>query len=98
MSKFNYCYMSNSLDQCVVFNKERWTKEEALLQTPIVDLDIKENNKLEVFSSFIQYGYFTNEDDEVCNGWSILDMEKPSTRKSKNQVEVWVVKELSSDE
>jgi len=93
MSKFDYDYMTDGDNHVVVFNKKKWTKKEALKQA-IIELDVwlEEDTKLEIFTSYTQYGYFLNCDDEVQNGWHIPDCHTPYLVACGNKVPVWIVK------
>ena len=97
MSKFDYAFMSNDDTECVVFNPEKWTKEEALEQAKF-ELEIdSEYTRLKIFETCIQFGFYKSSDGEVYNGWFITDMYEPVIRKKNNQVTVWCVKVLEED-
>ena len=93
MSKFDYMVMGNDDGTCVCYNKELFTKEQALEKAKF-ELDLMdEENTLEIDTSFINYG-FCNYMGEVSNRWNIKDIYEPVKRTSKNQVEVWFVREV----
>ena len=95
MSKFDYDYMTDGIIHVVVFNKKKWTKKEAIKQARLeLDVWLEEDTELEIFTSYTQYGYYLNCDDEVQNGWHIPDCYEAvlvSCGKT-NKVPVWVVK------
>ena len=96
MSKFDYMLMGNDDGTCVCYNKKLFTKEEALKKARC-ELDlIDEDDELEIDTSFVQYG-FSNYSGERYNGWYIKDIYEPVKRTSKNQVEVWFVKEVEKE-
>lgn len=92
MSKFDYEQMGNDDLSVMCYNKDKYTKEQALLLAKIELELIDENIGLEIFSSFIQYGFY-NFDGEVSNSWFIKSLRDSLRRTSKNQVAVWVVSE-----
>ena len=93
MSKFDFDHMGNDDGSCMVYNKEKYTKEQAL-ESAKFELDlIDEDCTLEIDTSFINYG-FCNHDGEVYNGWNIKDIYEPVKRTTKNQVEVWFIREV----
>jgi hypothetical protein len=93
MCTFVYEMMGNDDGTCICYNKEKYTKEEAL-ESAKFELDlIDEDNELEIDTSFVQYG-FINYDGERSNGWNIKDIYEPVKRTSKNQVEVWFIREV----
>ena len=93
MSKFDYERMGNENGSCMCYNKEKYTKEQAL-ESAKFELDlIDEDSELEIHTSFVQYG-FGNYEGEVWNGWNIKDIFEPVERTSKNQVEVWLIIEV----
>lgn len=93
MSTFDYGLMSNEDISVVCFNKEKWTKEQALEQAkselPFSYDSTKE--KLKVFSSVVQYGFFRDPSGELTNSWFCPSIYKSLSKQSKTQVEVWVV-------
>ena len=90
-SKFDFEYMSNDKTECVAFNKDRWTKEEALKQA-CHELDTEHDDPLEIFESFVRFGYFRSVDGEVYNTWYLDDLEQPVIIEARNKVAVWVVR------
>ncbi len=93
MSDFNYTYMSNDEVECVVFNKDKYTKEQAIKQAKYeLDLEDEKEVKLVVFESCIQYGYHTSDDGEKFNGWYIKNIYGPVKRTSNFQVPVGFVR------
>ena len=90
-SKFDFCAMSGDEDTVIVFNKARWTKEDALKQA-LFELDFVDHYKEEdliIFESFIEFGFYTNFDHELMNDWHIRDCEQ-TVKPRHNSVAVWV--------
>jgi len=93
MSKFDFMIMGNDDGCCMCYNKEKFTKEQAL-KSAIFELDLLDkNSELGIYTSYVQYG-FSNYSGEVFNGWNIKDIFEPVKRTNKNQVEVWFIIEL----
>ena len=89
MSKFDFEYMANDDDDCVVFNKAKWTKEKALEQAKF---ELDTDNELEIITSYVQYGYWRSPDGEVYNNWYCPDIIEPIIAELRTQVPVWLVR------
>ena len=90
MSYFDFEYICNDETELIAFNKKKRTKDEALKQAR---LELDTDNELEVFESYVQFGFWKAPDGEVYNSWYIKDMYEPVVLKTHNSVAVWCVKE-----
>lgn len=89
MSKFDFEFMSNEENECVCFNKEKWTKKTALEQAKY-ELDTDE--ELEVITSYVQHGFWKSPDGAVYNSWYCPNIIEPIIAELRTQVPVWLVK------
>lgn len=88
MSKFDYEYMSNDDVEMVVFNKEKYRKEEVLEFAILETLDYNPED-LEIIESYVRFGFYQAPDGEVYNGWHIQEIVR-KTPPAKFEVPVWV--------
>lgn len=89
MSKSDYEYMSNDDVEMVVFNKEKYRKEEVLEFAILEALDYKPED-LEIIESYVRFGFYQAPDGEVYNGWHISEIVR-KTPPNKFEIPVWVV-------
>ena len=88
MSKFDFDYMRNDELEVMCYNKNKWTKEEALKKSKV---ELNTDAELEVFDGYVSYGFYANEDGDVYNGWHCSSFSDSS--RNKNSVDVWLVLE-----
>ncbi len=95
-NKFDFMYMTDGDTGVVVFNKKLWTQAQAIKQArfELDSIGDESQGEVEIFTSYTSYGYYTNCDDQVENGWSIPDCHTQNLVGigENYKVPVWVVK------
>ena len=95
MNKFDYDLMANDEITTVCFNKNKYTKNQAF-KLGVEELrNFGSSNYFKIRTGYIRFG-FNSSDDGLLNGWNI-DFNQ-TERKTKNEVEVWVVEGVDSSD
>lgn len=92
-TKYTWEIMTDGEQTLIALNSKMYTIEEAIEKARI-ELELADHIELEFFESYVEFGYWSDIDGEVYNGWNIRSMNEP-VEKKRNSVKVIVVKRVS---